>query len=222
MRAEKIIAKMAGWKSFTIFPLFFCLTFLVVGILTIWYSCSIHPNWKTSSFRNLHFCSTMNPFCVLHPGWSGSQCFPASPLLHTAYQPFQKGQLLSHVAVVSFKKYCWMVLKTYLGDFRYCIYGYLLFLGDWWSGSQLRVFAKEDLARQVAVAICFWYWTYDMTRFIYQHKFQLETESKGAEHGLILMNHHTELDWIYSWMVGIKSSDFELNSELGSCCKFYQ
>ena len=47
-------------------------------------------------------------------------------------------------------------------------------------------------------------------------------ESKGAEHGLILMNHHTELDWIYSWMVGIKSSDFELNSELGSCCKFYQ
>ena len=59
-----------------------------------------------------------------------------------------------------------------------------------------------------------------MTRFIYQHKFQLETESKGAEHGLILMNHHTELDWIYSWMVGIKSSDFELNSELGSYCKF--
>ena len=48
-----------------------------------------------------------------------------------------------------------MVLKTYLGDFRYCIYGYLLFLGDWWSGSKLRVFAKEDLARQVAVAICF-------------------------------------------------------------------
>ena len=30
---------------------------------------------------------------------------------------------------------------------------------------------------------------------------QLETETKGAEHGLILMNHHTELDWIYSWMV---------------------
>ena len=115
---------------------------------------------------------------------------------------------------VSFKTYCWMVLKTYLGDFRYCIYGYLLFLGDWWSGSKLRVFAKEDLVRQVAVAICFWYWT------LYQHKFQLETESKGAEHGLILMNHHTELDWIYSWMVGIKSSDFELNSELGSCCKF--
>ena len=114
-----------------------------------------------------------------------------------------------------------MVLKTYLGDFRYCIYGYLLFLGDWWSGSQLRVFAKEDLARQVAVvAICFLYWTYDMTQFIYQHKFQLETESKGAEHGLILMNHHTELDWIYSWMVGIKSSDFELNPELGSCYKF--
>ena len=33
--------------------------------------------------------------------------------------------------------------------FRYCIYGYLLFLGDWWSGSNLRVFAEEDLARQV-------------------------------------------------------------------------
>ena len=41
----------------------------------------------------------MSPFSAPHPGWSGSQCFPASPLLHTAYQPFQKGQLLSHVAV---------------------------------------------------------------------------------------------------------------------------
>ena len=33
--------------------------------------------------------------------------------------------------------------------FRYCIYGYLLFLGDWWSRSNLRVFAEEDLATQV-------------------------------------------------------------------------
>ena len=30
---------------------------------------------------------------------------------------------------------------------------------------------------------------------------QLESEDKGAENGLILMNHHTELDWLYSWMV---------------------
>ena len=34
-----------------------------------------------------------------------------------------------------------------------------------------------------------------------QKNVQLESETKGAEHGLILMNHHTELDWIYSWMV---------------------
>ena len=27
-------------------------------------------------------------------------------------------------------------------------------------------------------------------------------ESLGKDHGLILMNHHHELDWLYGWMVG--------------------
>ena len=193
---------MAGYKSFTLFPLFFCLTFLVVGILTIWYSCSTHPNWKTSSFRNLHFCSTMNPFCVPHPDWSGSQCFPASSLLHTAYQPFQKGQLLSHVAVGSM-----FLSKNIAGWFSKLIWviSGIVFTAtffSWETGGADQ--SSESLQRRILPDRWPWQFVFDMTRFIYQHKFQLETESKGAEHGLILMNHHTELDWIYSWMVGIR------------------
>jgi len=107
---------MTKWKSFTLLPLIFCLTFLVVGLLVNVVQLLLYCTLPTHTFRRINY---------------------------------------------------------YL---MYCIYGYLLFLGDWWSGSNLKVFAEEELARQ------------------------LETESKGAEHGLILMNHHTELDWIYSWM----------------------
>ena len=56
------------------------------------------------------------------------------------------------------------------------MYAYLLFLGDWWSGAKLTVFAEED------------------------HAARMEGEDK-AENALILMNHHTELDWLYTWMV---------------------
>jgi len=107
---------MTRWKSFTLFPLIFCLTFLVVGLVVNVVQLFLFFTLPANLFKRLNY---------------------------------------------------------YL---MYCIYGYLLFLGDWWSQSNLRVFAEEELAKQ------------------------LETETKGAEHGLILMNHHTELDWIYSWM----------------------
>jgi len=58
----------------------------------------------------------------------------------------------------------------------YSIYGYLLFLGDWWSGSRVVVHAEPELA-------C-----------------RLEGADRGAENAIVLMNHHTELDWLYSWM----------------------
>ena len=30
---------------------------------------------------------------------------------------------------------------------------------------------------------------------------RLEGADRGAENAIVLMNHHTELDWLYSWMV---------------------
>ena len=80
----------------------------------------------------------------------------------------------------------WLVLVTIMGDrkmFRQCnyyciyvIYGQLLFLADWWSGSSITVYS-------------------DMTPGLV-----------GQENALIIMNHHYELDWLYGWMVGDRSS----------------
>lgn len=80
----------------------------------------------------------------------------------------------------------WVVLVRILGDRRlfrrfnyyciYLIYGQLLFLADWWSGSEVRIFSA--MAREV----------------------------QGRESALIIMNHHYELDWLYGWMVGDRAS----------------
>jgi len=59
----------------------------------------------------------------------------------------------------------------------YCIYAYLMFLGDWWSGSEVRFFCDSELKGRIE-------------------------RGEGEEHTVIIMNHHTELDWLYSWMVG--------------------
>jgi len=64
----------------------------------------------------------------------------------------------------------------------YIIYSQLLFLADWWSGATVVIHCdKETLA------------------------------SLGKDHGIILMNHHYELDWLYGWMVGDRAS------VLGNC-----
>lgn len=55
----------------------------------------------------------------------------------------------------------------------YSIYGQLLFLADWWSGSRVTYYCHPDIL-----------------------------ESLGQDHAVILMNHHYELDWLYGWMVG--------------------
>jgi len=55
----------------------------------------------------------------------------------------------------------------------YAIYGQLLFLADWWSGSTVTYYGESDLL-----------------------------EGLGKQHAVILMNHHYELDWLYGWMVG--------------------
>ena len=36
---------------------------------------------------------------------------------------------------------------------------------------------------------------------------RLEGADRGAENAIVLMNHHTELDWLYSWMVSSARTD---------------
>ena len=81
----------------------------------------------------------------------------------------------------------WVVIVVILGDRRlfrkcnyyciYVIYGQLLFLADWWSGSKITLYTGPELEDCV-----------------------------GQENALIIMNHHYELDWLYGWMVGDRSS----------------
>ena len=48
----------------------------------------------------------------------------------------------------------------------------LLFLADWWSDSEVRIYADPALVSEV-----------------------------GQHSALIIMNHHFELDWMFGWMV---------------------
>merc|ERR1719154_2987 len=59
----------------------------------------------------------------------------------------------------------------------YGIYGYLLALGDWWSAGRINIYGADDLLEKMK-------------------------KREVDEHALILMNHHTELDWLYTWMIG--------------------
>ncbi|MEM7192769.1 MAG: 1-acyl-sn-glycerol-3-phosphate acyltransferase [Pseudomonadota bacterium] len=59
----------------------------------------------------------------------------------------------------------------------YAIYGQLLFLGDWWSGSELRVFAPPEFEA-----------------------------AAGSEHALLVMNHHVEVDFLIGFMFGDRYS----------------
>ena len=55
----------------------------------------------------------------------------------------------------------------------YAIYSQLLFLADWWSGSQVVFHADQEVLDEMV----------------------------GREHAVILMNHHYEIDWLFGWMV---------------------
>lgn len=52
----------------------------------------------------------------------------------------------------------------------------VLFLAEWWSGSDVRVFAEED-----------------------------DFKKLGTEHALIIMNHTYEVDWLIGWIVADRS-----------------
>lgn len=59
----------------------------------------------------------------------------------------------------------------------YGIHGYLLSVGDWWSNSKVNIYCNKDLEDRIR-------------------------SCEVREHALYLMNHHTELDWLYSWILG--------------------
>ena len=69
------------------------------------------------------------------------------------------------------------------------IHGYLLSVGDWWANNEVNIYCSKDLQRRI-----------------------MKKEVK--EHAIFLMNHHTELDWLYSWMLG------ERMGVLGNCKAF--
>jgi len=82
--------------------------------------------------------------------------------------------LLQAVLFISIPKTLFRKLNYYL---VYGIHGYLLSLGDWWSGNRVNLYCNEDLQKRIK-------------------------KREVREHALFLMNHHTELDWLYSWMMG--------------------
>lgn len=63
---------------------------------------------------------------------------------------------------------CWMCLFFSFTE--------VLFLAEWWSGSDLRVFTSDES---------------------YKHW--------GKEHALIIMNHTFEVDWLMGWIVADRS-----------------
>jgi len=56
------------------------------------------------------------------------------------------------------------------------MYGYLIFLADWWSGAKFSVYCSEQ----------------------FHEKLQ---KKNIKERVLVLANHHTELDWVYCWQL---------------------
>ncbi len=67
----------------------------------------------------------------------------------------------------------------------WALYAQLLFVGDWWSGSRVRIFASPETLNCL-----------------------------GTEHAIVVMNHHYEIDWMIGWMVaarfGILGNNFLL------------
>jgi lysophosphatidic acid acyltransferase/lysophosphatidylinositol acyltransferase len=83
-------------------------------------------------------------------------------------------QLVLYLLLFKISKDVFRRINYYL---MFGIYGYFLFIAEWWSGSRMRIYSDQEM----------------LTRM----------EAKDAqENALIVMNHHYELDWLYCWMVG--------------------
>ncbi|XP_063584996.1 1-acyl-sn-glycerol-3-phosphate acyltransferase gamma-like isoform X2 [Penaeus indicus] len=82
-------------------------------------------------------------------------------------------QFVLYVTLRPFNKSLYCQLNYYL---MYSLMSQVLFLAEWWSGSDVRVFASEE---------CFNKW--------------------GKEHALIIMNHTYEVDWLMGWIIADRS-----------------
>ena len=83
-------------------------------------------------------------------------------------------QLVLYLLLFKISKEVFRRINYYL---MFGIYGYFLFIAEWWSGSRMRIYCDQEMLRRM--------------------------EAKDAEeNALIVMNHHYELDWLYCWMVG--------------------
>ncbi len=79
-------------------------------------------------------------------------------------------QMLLFLTVAPLDRTLFRKLNYYL---VWTIYAQILFVADWWSGSQVIIYSREEHLM----------------------------DTLGKEHGLIVMNHHYELDWLYGWMM---------------------
>ncbi|KAG7168072.1 1-acyl-sn-glycerol-3-phosphate acyltransferase delta-like [Homarus americanus] len=82
-------------------------------------------------------------------------------------------QFLLYVTLRPFNKSLYCTLNYYL---IYSLMSQVLFLAEWWSGSEIRVFTSDE--------------AYQMW---------------GKEHALIIMNHTYEVDWLMGWIVADRS-----------------
>lgn len=82
-------------------------------------------------------------------------------------------QFLLYVTLRPFNKRLYCSINYYL---MYSLMSQVLFLAEWWSGSDLRVFTSDES---------------------YKHW--------GKEHALIIMNHTFEVDWLMGWIVADRS-----------------
>lgn len=82
-------------------------------------------------------------------------------------------QLVLFLSLAQINKDLYRQINYYL---MYGIYGYLLFIAEWWSGSSMTIYCDEELKQRIE-------------------------KKDPEENAIILMNHHYELDWLYCWMV---------------------
>ncbi|KAF2354040.1 Phospholipid/glycerol acyltransferase [Trinorchestia longiramus] len=82
-------------------------------------------------------------------------------------------QFLLFFTIKPFNKTLFRHINYYL---MYSIMAQILFLAEWWSGSEVRIYTDPE----------------DMKKW-------------GTEHTLIIMNHTYEVDWLMGWMVANKA-----------------
>jgi len=83
-------------------------------------------------------------------------------------------QLVLYLLLFKINKNLFRQLNYYL---MYGIYGYLLFIAEWWSLSKITIYCDQEMVSRMV-------------------------RKDAEENALIVMNHHYELDWLYCWMVG--------------------